>query len=392
MRLVTTLILMAWGGGSAALTDRFAVARTAWADDATATTYQGFIKALLAVGLNLLRRVEASLRPRLLAVAGRHGRRLGFFALAVDGSRFELPRTAGHERVFGTGGKADGAPQMWVTMLWHLGVGLPWDWRIGRAGAGEREHLRRMLDSTPADTLIVADAGFTGYALLRDIVAGGRHFLLRAGKAVELLRGLGDVEQVDRHTVHLWPAHARRGRQRPLVLRLIRLPAAGDRRRKFYLLTSVLDHHRLSDQDASTLYRLRWGVELCYRSLKQTLEKRKLRSAAPATALFEMHGLLLGLTLLGLLSVSAIIAGGGDPLGWSVAAALRAVRQVMHRPRSRVDWRARLSAALKDHYPRARTPRRRWPRKKQAAPPPGRPHIRQARRGEITQYSQLQMA
>ena len=391
MRLVVALILMAWGDGSSALKDRFDAARATWSDDTTGATYQGFVKALIGMGLGLVRRVEASLRRRLIEVAGGHARRFGFFVLAADGSRFELPRTAEHERVFGHGGKDKSSPQMWVTMLWHMGVGLPWDWRIGRGDASERHHLRHMLDDTPADTLLVADAGFTGYELLRAIVDSGRHFLLRVGKGVELLRDLGyEVAQPDKQTVFLWPAYAQRDHQAPLVLRLIKLPGAHDRRRRMYLLTSVVDADRLSDENASVLYRLRWGVELCYRAIKQTFEKRKLRSAAPANALFEMHGLLLGLTLLGLMSVSAIVAQGHDPLSWSVAASLRVVRKAMHQPQRRFDWRTRLAAAVKDTYRRRCKVRRPYARKKQADPPPRRPRIRQARQSEIALARTLQ--
>ena len=115
---------MAWGNGAAAWVDRFAVARAMWADDATALTDQGFIKAWLRTGRGLAYRIEAALRQRLIDVAGVHARRFGFFVLAADGSRFALPRTGAHERVFGLCGKKCLSPQMYVTMLWHLGVGM----------------------------------------------------------------------------------------------------------------------------------------------------------------------------------------------------------------------------------------------------------------------------
>jgi len=390
MRLVTALILMAWGDGAAALVDRFAAARATWAGSATACTYQGFIKAWLRLGLGPVRAVAASLRRQMVQVAGEHARRFGFFVLAVDGSRFALPRTAGNQRVFGRHGKDNGPPQLGVTMLWQMGVGLPWAWRIGRGDAGERGQLRQMLDDTPAATLIVADAGFTGYDLLRTIIDSGRHVLVRASKALTLLRDLGHAEQVDEQTVYLWPSHAQRHRQPPLVLRLVTTRSTGDRRRKVYLLTSVRDPGVLSDEQVCTLYRMRWGVELCYRALKQTLDRRTLRAHAPATVLFEMHGLLLGLTLLGLMSVRAITAAGHDPLSWSLAATLRAARRAMHQPHQRFDWPTLLADARHDPYARRRKTRQHWPRKKGDSSPPGRPHIRQATLQEVHSSMQYQ--
>ncbi len=268
-RLVHTLVLVAWGKGSEGLLDRFVAARGCWPGAETALTYQGFVKAWRGVGHSPLYAAAARLRTALEASAGGAWRVGGWVALAADGSRFELPRTAGHLRVFGASGKKRSGPQLWVTTLWHLGLGLPWAWRVGRADSSERGHLRGMLGQAPPGCLLVLDAGFTGYELLAAILASGRHALVRVGRSVELLRDLGYAEQAGGGRVHLWPAYAQRHGQPPLTLRLIRLRLGGDRRKKMCLLTSVLDAGALSDASAGELYRRRWGVELMYRCLKQ---------------------------------------------------------------------------------------------------------------------------
>ena len=74
-----------------------------------------------------------------------------------------------------------------------------------------------------------------------------------------------------------------------------------------------------SDRQASVLYEMRWGVEVFYRSLKQTLCRRKMLSRAPRQARMELGWTMVGLRLLGLLSVEAIMRSGKDPLSWSVA-------------------------------------------------------------------------
>lgn len=377
---------MAWGEGAAGLLERFHAARACCDDFRTALTYQGLAKALKHFGLKLVVHAAAQLRRQTMLLA-EQSRLFGWLVMAADGSRFDLPRTADNQRAFGTAGRPGSPPQLWGTVLWCLGVALPWDWRIDPADASERDHLRQMLADTPADTLFVADAGFTGYELLRAITTSHRHLLLRVGRNVKLLRGLGYQAVVDHQTVYLWPVHAQRDRHPPLVLRLIKI--RGKQGRCMYLLTSVLDRAALSDQQAAVIYRLRWGVELCYRALKQTLQSRKLRSHAPPSALFEMHGLLLGLTLLGLLTVSVIMAKGGDPLRWSLAAALRLVRQAIRRPDGPMTWPAQLAAAIQDSYPRRRKVRVLWPRKKHADPPPGRPQIRRATPAEISLCQQL---
>ena len=50
----------------------------------------------------------------------------GWVAVAVDGSRIDLPRAEANERAFGCAGKKKTNPQAWITTLWHIGLGLPW--------------------------------------------------------------------------------------------------------------------------------------------------------------------------------------------------------------------------------------------------------------------------
>jgi len=376
-RLLTALVLVAWGGGAQALTERFATARAVLGDPDTARTYQGWTKALLAAGLRLAEAAAAWWRGQMSARAGSAWTLYGWCVLAADGSRFALPRTAELLRVFGFGGRDESQPQLWITTLWHLGLGLPWAWRIGRADASERRHLAALLPDTPPNCLLVADAGYVGYELLRQIVGSGRHFLVRVGRNVHLLTHLGYAQVERGHTVYLWPAYAQRQAQPPLGLRLIRLPV-GPKGQPVCLLTSVTDPARLSDEQAGVLYRLRWGIELMYRSLKQTLQARTLRSTAPAQVLFEMHGLMLGLMLLGLWTTRAIQARGGRPGGWSVAGALQVVRRALRRPDTPQPWTDRLAHAVPDRYLRRRKVRVIWPRKKQHDPPPGCPNVRPA--------------
>ena len=81
---------------------------------------------------------------------------------------------------------------------------------------------------------------------------------------------------------------------------------------------------------------MRWGVEVFYRSYKQTLGQRKLRSDAPGQARWELHWGMTALLLLSLMSVQELVNRGQDPLSLSVAGALREVRYAMRTPRR---WR-----------------------------------------------------
>ena len=74
---------------------------------------------------------------------------------------------------------------------------------------------------------------------------------------------------------------------------------------------------------------MRWGVEVFYRATKQTLRRRRMLSRTPEAARCEWTWALLGVWLLGPMSVSAILGRGGDPLSRSAALARRRVREAM---------------------------------------------------------------
>ena len=115
-------------------------------------------------------------------------------------------------------------------------------------------------------------------------------------------------------------------------------------------------------------------------------------SRAPRQAEMELRWTLVGLQLLGLMSVGRIVESCEDPLRWSVAAALRVVRSAMrdHKPRgsSRDGLPGCLSRAVKDRYRRRNKQARDWPHKKKEKPP-GAPKCRKASRTEVDKAQEI---
>ena len=322
-------------------------------------------------------------------MAGTHWLRQGWCAFAVDGSRVECPRTKSNQDALRCAGRKKTGPQLFLTTILHMGTGLPWAFRIGPGTDSERNHLRDVLGLLPPRALLVADAGFVGYDLLAAILRGGYQFLIRVGHNVTLLRELGFAQVQADNTVYLWPDKHRKKDLPPLVLRLVELH---DGRKPVFLLTSVLDDTALSDPQAGVLYRMRWGVEVFYRSLKQTLTRRKMHSEAPGPAQCELSWAVMGLWGLSLMSVGQIVAAGGDPLALSVATALRQVRLAICRgprsPQARI-LLGHLHAAVKDSYIRGTSKKARdWPHKKND-PPPGLPRIQIASQEQLSQAKAL---
>lgn len=374
---------MAWESSST-ITERFFRARDVVdrgsGRDETGKTYQGFMKALRRGADRLLPRVQRYLRATVRTTAGsRWWTRRGWVAMTVDGTKIDAPRTVANEQVLGLAGKGKTHPQMLLTTIRHAGTGMAWDWRIGPARSSEQHHLREMIVDLPDEALLIADALYVGFDLLSRLHESGRHFLVRVGANVHLLRTLGFEVQEKKNTVYLWPAKLQKDRC-PLALRLIRRKRG---KQTMFLITNVMDRERLSDEDAAVFYEMRWGAELFYRSAKQTFARRKMRCAAPEQAILELHGTMIGLLLLGLMSVTGIIARGKDPLSWSVAAALKAVRRAIGRPTQMVaSLIHELGICVKDNYQRKHPKTtRKWARKKTESPP-GHPAIRRATRTE----------
>lgn len=354
------------------------------------STYTGWCSALRAWSPEVLPKVANHLRGQLERIAPASWLREGWLAFAADGSRVECPRTQANEDGLGCAGKTRTAPQLMLTTLYHMGTGLPWAFEVGPGTESERRQLDRMVDLLPRGSLLVTDAGFVSYPLCLRLQADGRHFLLRVGGNLQLLTELGYAYEIQGQTVYLWPQDNQGRDEPPLVLRLIVL---GQGARRVYLITDVLDPALLSDTQAQKLFGMRWGVEVFYRSYKRTMDHHKMQSRTPATCLEELRWTMVGLWLMGLLSVGKIVAHGEDPLAWSVAASRdclrRALRGVLLGKRPPIPLRKQLASALKDKYVRTCSKKaRNWPHKKKEHPP-GPPKIRPAKLEEIERAQRI---
>lgn len=381
------------------------------------TTYQGFSGALRKYTEQLRPQVESQLHRLMEQSAGSHWRIGQWLALAVDGSRVTTPRTTSNEQAFATKNYGSGArtksrtkwknkkrrskklsapvkPQIWLTLIWHMGLKMPWCWKTGPSTASERQHFQELLQTHvfPNQTLFCGDAGFVGYDFWRAILDGGHSFLIRVGGNVRLLCDLGVARQRN-GLVYLWPNAAMRKQQLPLVLRLIEFQGT---RGKVYLVTNILSERELSAKQARQLYRLRWGVELQFRTLKQTFRRSKLRSRTAENALLELDWSLIGLWLIQLYAVQEQIKLDSPPEQSSVALALDIIQEAMRNWNgticSRNDFRRRLGHARKDGYQRNGNKQARYRPESKDKPNATKPIILQASHTQKKAYQELRPA
>ncbi len=264
--LVCAALLWAWSD-EITLVERFSTARKiimdCFGDQAQpAGSYQAFIK-LLGKWTEPLRALLApAFRQRMREKLSRVWKVAGWIVFAADGSRADVPRTRKNEERYSPKSKLSreaqkkrrrrskrrrskqeanqrkaNIPRIWMTVLWHVGSGLPWDWRTGPSDSSERAHVQEMLPTIPAGSLLTADAGFVGYEFWKAILDAGHQFLVRVGSNVTLLKKLGYARERDGR-VYLWPNRAAKKHLPPLVLRLIVVDGG---KHPVYLVTSILD-------------------------------------------------------------------------------------------------------------------------------------------------------
>jgi hypothetical protein len=400
MALVFAGLLWAWSD-ERTLLERFATARKiikTWfgGQQQPAASYQAFIKVLGKWTGPLLEVLQPAFRQRMTETLARVWTIEGWAVFAADGSKVDVPRTRKNEDRYSPKSKLSreaqkrrrksrrnrarqaarerkaNVPRIWMTVLWHVGSGLPFDWRTGPSDSSERGHLQEMLATLPAGALLTADAGFVGYRFWKTVLAAGSRLLVRVGSNVTLLKKLGYARERD-GLVYLWPDRAAQQQLPPLVLRLVVVSTG---RHPIYLVTSVMDSRALSDAQVAAVYRRRWGIEVYYRHCKQTFQRRKLRSQNPDNAMVELHWSLLGMWAMGLYSHTRLVRQGVVPERISFAGVWRAYRRSMREYKSRPDRGERLTElidrAIIDPYQRKNKSSRDYPRKKQerAAGPP----------------------
>lgn len=424
-RMVATAALLWAASERETLKERFEQARSIVAkifrwQAAPGETYQGFMKMLEKWHTDLMLAVIPHLRTKMKETLAEQWRVAGFAVFAADGSQIELARTKALEQAYSSQrkkkrkkrtqrsrtksvaqrrksvkqskvaiAKKANSPQMWLTLLWHVGSGLPWAWRTGPSGSSERGHLEEMLAELPEQSLITADAGFYGYEFWNTILNAGHHFVIRVGANVRLIRQLGYARDHE-HTVYFWPDQMAKKSKPPLTLRLIVIHTG---KHPMYLVTD-LSKSQLSDQQAATIYGARWGIELFFRTFKQTFGRRKLRSRSAVNAKLELDWSLLSLWCMCLLGQRELAENGEEPTYLSPAKTIKAFQSTLSDYRVRPEdhkqslW-GRLRNALLDDYQRTGSKTSRsYPRKKKRHRI-GAPKILQATKQQIDAAKEL---
>lgn len=435
--LVWLAICWSWST-SPTLTDAFAEALEYSQMLTTGTllsTYQGFMAAMVTWSDTFINLLFWRLQVCMAEIGGRFWEIDGWVPIAFDGSRSTAPRTKKNEKAFcapnygkGTTARfrkkktqglrrqknqkskpAPPEPQAWITLLWHMGLRLPWRWMLGPSNSSERTHVLRMLHAGgfPPNTLFCGDAGFVGYPLWSQILGTGAHFLVRVGANVSLLAESTNFTRLSRQKdglVLCWPKTMSAANQPPLSLRLVK--GRIGKKTTVWMLTSVLNSEDLTAKQMLKFYEMRWGIELEFRGLKQTLDRAKLRSRNDQRLLAELNWSMMALAIAELFALKNQLAPAPRPqkpnqnppqvdipAKRSLANTLRALRWCLSHlhqtPTAKRNLLAQLRLAVTDDYQRKSRKRARYRPKNPDKKKLGGPKLRKLTADEKIKLGQL---
>ena len=392
--LVYVLLTMTWCCGDS-LPEKFEAAKGFYVAccpkrKRPGKSFQGFEKALAKLPMPVLRTLAGVIRGRIEVLFDKRLLFGGFIPLGCDGTQQECPRSEELEKRLGVfrkkgrkkkGGEKKGsdengsAPMIWNTSIVHLTLGIPWCWRLGKGKkASERSHLMQMLPLLPRLALLVTDAGYVGYDVVRTLYEANVFFLMRmSSQATFYVENEEPPERFQEGIAYYWPHSVRNDGKPPLRGRLI---CVRSKKRKVdvWLFTNVEDPGRLSLKRASTLYRLRWENEGFFRTYKRTLGKVKLMSRTVRLIHREVEASMIATQLLlchGALAMPTASFNEDLPVMCSPRKVLLEIRRGINGQNRKGEcFGERIAKAQRERRARQTAKeKRKWPRRKTHQPP-----------------------
>jgi hypothetical protein len=383
--LIHVLLVMTWCCGDS-LPEKFETARGFYVvccpkRKRPGKSFQGFEKAVRRLPMPVLRSLAEAVRGRIKVLLGDRLLFGGFIPLGCDGTKHECPRTEELERRLSTVckqkvvGESSSAPTIWNTSIVHLTLGIPWCWRWGKGKkSSERTHLIQMLPLLPRLALIVTDAGYVGYEVIRVLLEKDVFFLMRmSSQATFYTENEEPLESFQEGIAYYWPHKYRATGKPPLRGRLI---CVRSERRKInvWLFTNVEDPNQLSLAHASKLYRLRWESEGFFRTYKRTLKKVKLMSRTVRSIHREAEASMIATQIMLCLGASAMPAPSSPKRLPVMSSPRKVLLEIRHDLKGRQRKGKPFSKRIAKHQRERRDRRtekekREWARRKTHKPP-----------------------
>lgn len=270
----------------------------------------------------------------------------------VDGTGISMPDTPENQARYPqpvTQASGVGFPLARLVAVVCLATGAALDAAIGAhqgKGSGELSLVRQLLGSFHRGDVMLADALYCNYFLLAAMMAAGVDVLMaqNGSRITDFRRGrsLGTRDHIVR-----WPKPAARP-QWMTPQQYASLPEEIELREvkvaQQVLVTTMVDHRRVSKADLSELFSRRWHVELDLRNLKTTCGMDVLRCQTPQMNEKQLWVHLLAYNAIRLLMAQAASQTGVDPRSLSFKHTLQLWTQwTVHAMSSIANWQTLLA-------------------------------------------------
>ena len=257
------------------------------------------------------------------------GRRL----LAIDGTCLDVPDTPANDGFFGRPGVNKGEqaafPQARVVAVAECGTHAIIDAEVGAYSTSEVALAQVLVGRLRPGTVLLADRGFTSYAMWTAALATGADLLWRAKTNTR-------PQHVQTLPDGSWLAQIRLSTDRdsePVTVRVVdyRIDDGREHPDAYRLFTSILDPDLASAADLAGAYVQRWEIETTFDELKthQRGPRMVLRSKSPDLVQQEIWGHLCCHYAIRSLMAEAADHAGHDPDRLSFTAAIRIIRQTV---------------------------------------------------------------
>jgi len=267
--------------------------------DSAADTAQPGTSAFCQARHRLPNDILARIRSALAEHADRVGERWqGFCVKVIDGTGVSAPDTPENQRRYPqpAGQKPGcGFPFLKLVGVFSLASGALLDYAKGNQHQHELGLLQKLLATFRAGDLVLADRGFSSYALMallwqRKVLC---LFRLHHARNSDFRQGQR-LGKHDRLLVWTKPDNWQRPRFIPqylwqrlpktLTVRMVRfaLQRPGYRTKSVTMITTLLDPERYPPAELAQLYARRWRIELWFRDIKTSMGMETLRCQSPA--------------------------------------------------------------------------------------------------------------
>ena len=263
------------------------------------------------------------------------GRRM----VAIDGTTLDVADTPVNDEHFGRPGVNKGErsafPQARLVALAECATHAMFDAEIGAYTTSELALAKRLVDRLEPGMVLLADRGFTGFALWEQASATGADLLWRAKnnvmpRQIEVLQDGSWLGEMRLKNTKLNSPH--------IVVRVVEYTVddgRGEPMGPFRLFTTMLDPAEVTATELAAAYAQRWEIESAFDELKthQRGPKMVLRSKSPALVEQEIWGHLCCHYAIRTLMFEAAHDADVDPDRVSFTAALRITRRSLSQAR-----------------------------------------------------------